>query len=263
MDRLARALTALVLWLAAAGPAQATAIIERLPPTEPLLKNPYFDVLIVSISEIELGRATHRDPPRGRVTVEEVLRGRVAPGAHAALWEAPMRGDDYVREPDGTIRMKPEWYERPLPPPAAGERLIVFGNVVPSHPYRVLGWAVYRASAENIDVARRHMAPAERAGWLQLPLFLVVVAAPVAGIVVAVRGYRRRWLYALGLVAGAAYAVYESGISSYTNIRVDLIIIFPALAAMVLVVGVTLIVDLIRGRAGRGPTRTAARTRSS
>jgi hypothetical protein len=134
---------------------------------------------------------------------------------------------------------------------------------VQSHPYRVLGWAVYRASAENIDVARRHMAPAERARWLQLPLFLVVVAAPVAAIVVAVRGHGRRWIYALALVAGAAYAVYESGISSYTNIRVDLVIIFPALTAMVLVVSVTSIVDLIRGRAGRGPRRTAARTRSS
>src|SRR5688572_4046833 len=92
VDRLARALSALVLWLAAAGPAEAAAIIERLTPTEPLLKNPYFDVLIVSIREIGPAHATHRDPPRGHITVEGVLRGRVAPGAHAALWEAPMRG---------------------------------------------------------------------------------------------------------------------------------------------------------------------------
>src|SRR5688500_11405858 len=201
--------------MTATGPAAAAPVIERLPSTEPLLKNPYFDVLVVSIAEIGPAHATHREPPRGRITVEEVLRGRVAAGDHVAQWEAPMRGDDYVREADGSIRMKPEWFERPLPPPAAGERVIVFGNVVRSHPYRVLAWAVYRASAENIDVARRHMAPAERAGWLQLPLFLVVVAAPVAGIVVAVRGHRRRWIYALALAAGAAYAVYESGISSY------------------------------------------------
>jgi hypothetical protein len=112
----------------------------------------------VSIGEIGPAHATHRDPPRGRITVEEVLRGRIP---------------------------------RPLPPPAAGERVIVFGNVVPSHPYRVLGWVVYRATAGNLDVARRHMAPAERAGWLQLPLFLVIVGAPVAGIVLAVRGRLR------------------------------------------------------------------------
>lgn len=263
MDRLAQPLSALALLVAAAAPAQAAPVIERLPSTEPLLKNPYFDVLVVSIAEIGPAHATHREPPRGRITVEEVLRGRVAAGDHVARWEAPMRGDDYVRAADGTIRMKAEWYEQPLPAPAAGERVIVFGNVVPSHPYRVLGWAVYRASAENIDVARRHMAPAERAGWLQLPLFLFVVAAPVGAFVVAVRGHRRRWIYTLAATAAAAYALYESGISSYTNIRVDLLAVFPALAALALVAVVTPIVDLIRARGGRGPRARAARTRSS
>ena len=127
----------------------------------------------------------------------------------------------------------------------------------------MLGWAVYRATADNLDVARLHMAPAERAGWLQLPLFLVIVTAPVAGIVLAVRGRRRRGLYGLALAAAGAYAVYESGISSYTNIRVDLLVVFPALVVMALVVIVTPIVDLIRARRGRGPRRTAAQTRSS
>ena len=264
MGCVARTLTALAVVLtAASGLAQEAPVIERLPPTEPLLQNPYFDILIVSIGEAGPAHATHRDPPRGRIVVEQVLRGRVTPGAHEARWEAPMRGDDYVREPDGRIRMKPGWYERPLPPPAPGERVIVFGNVVPSHPYRVLGWAVYRASADNVDIARRHMAPAERAGWLQLPLFLFVVAAPVAALVVAVRGRRRRWIYALALAAGGAYALYESGISSYTNIRVDLLAVVPALAAMALIAIVTPIVDLIRARGARGPRRTAARTRPS
>lgn len=252
-----------MLLLAAGRPAEAAAILERLPPTEPLLKNPYFDILVVEITEIAPGHATHRDPPRGRIAVEDVLRGRVARGPHAAQWEAPMRGDDYVREPSGGIRMKPEWYERPLPPPVAGERVIVFGNAVPSQPYRVLGWAVYRASTGNLDVARRHMAPAERAGWLQLPLFLVIVAAPVAGVVLAVRRARRRWMYGLALAAAGAYAVYESGISSYTNIRVDLLAIFPALGLMALVIIVTSIADVIRGRGARGRRRTEAQTRSS
>ncbi len=260
MGRLAPPLSALALLLAAAAPAPA-AIIERLPPTEPLLQNPYFDVLVVSIDEIGPAHATHRDPPRGRITVEEVLRGRVARGPHPAAWEAPIRGDDYVRDPGGDIRMKPQWHDRPLPPPARGERVIVFGNAVPSQPYRVLGWAVYRASADNLEVARRHMAPAERAGWLQLPLFLAIAAAPVAGIVLVVRG-RRRWVYVLAPAAAGAYALYESGISRYTNIRVDLIIIVPALAAMAIAVVVAAVVDLIRARAARGRRRTAARTRS-
>jgi hypothetical protein len=263
VDRLARTLSGLILLLTAVRPAEAAAILERLPPTEPLLKNPYFDILIVAITETAPGHATHRDPPRARMTVEEVLRGRVALGPRAAQWEAPMRGDDYVREPNGGIRMKPEWYERPLPPPGEGERVIVFGNAVPSHPYRVLGWAVYRASADNLAVARRHMAPAERAGWLQLPLFLVIVAAPVASIVLAVRRRRRRWIYALALMAAGAYAVYESGISTYTNIRVDLLLIFPALGLMALVVIVTSIGHVIRARGAQGRRRTEAQTRSS
>ena len=92
MDRLARALSALVLLLAAAGPAAAGAIIERLPPTEPLLKNPYFDILIVSIGEIGPAHATHRDPPTGRITVEEVLaRPRRARRARGAVGSAHAR----------------------------------------------------------------------------------------------------------------------------------------------------------------------------
>ncbi|HUF92771.1 MAG TPA: hypothetical protein VMR23_10370 [Candidatus Limnocylindria bacterium] len=79
MGRLAPSLSALALLLAAAAPAPA-AIIERLPPTEPLLQNPYFDVLVVSIDEIGPAHATPRDPPRGRTAVVDLIRARAARG---------------------------------------------------------------------------------------------------------------------------------------------------------------------------------------
>jgi hypothetical protein len=243
-----------VLALALTGPAGAQ-VLDALVASEPLLGNPHFDVLVVTVVEMRDEGATNAAPPRGRVRVEQTLRGRPRRGEAAAVWQPPVRHADLEPAPSGRpapSRPTAEWQRRPLAAPGAGERVLVFALPADDGVLRVQSWAVYRATPENVATARRHMAPAERSWWLQGPIAVVLLALPVAGIVGLVR--RRRWTYALPLAAGALYAYYESGISIYSNIRVDLLLLWPALGATVLVALLALALDL----AGRVSRRAAS-----
>jgi hypothetical protein len=66
----------------------------------------------------------------------------------------------------------------------------------------------------------------DRGGSVQLPLFVSVLLAPALAYLVR---RRVRWLPSLVLVLQlVAYVAYETGISINTNIRVDLLLIYPA-----------------------------------
>ena len=66
----------------------------------------------------------------------------------------------------------------------------------------------------------------DRANAVQVPLILVVLGAPL--VTYFLRGRRGR-LAALLAVQFAAYVAYETGISIQTNIRFDLLLIYPAI----------------------------------
>jgi len=69
----------------------------------------------------------------------------------------------------------------------------------------------------------------DRANTIQVPLLLLVIAAPVLSHVLR---QRARMLRVLTLVAQLGiYLIYETGVSSNTNMRVDLL---PILAAIFL-----------------------------
>jgi membrane-associated HD superfamily phosphohydrolase len=77
--------------------------------------------------------------------------------------------------------------------------------------------SAFQASARKDD---RHFA-------IQVPLFLLVLAAPVLSL--AIRN-RRPWLPTVLLVTQIAlYVLYETGVSSEVNIRVDLLFAYPAI----------------------------------
>jgi len=80
----------------------------------------------------------------------------------------------------------------------------------------------------------------DRTGWVKAPVALMILAAPVVCVAPFAlslprsvpEGRRRRLRLAIVLLPLAAlglYAFYESGISVYTNIRVDLHLLYPAL----------------------------------
>ena len=243
--RLLSAGRALALLLAPAL-AFAAVVEERLPADHPLLHNPHFDIWVVTVVDVRAEGATNANPPTARVVVEDVLRGAGPRGPAAAVWRGGQSAADFEPAVAGQASgVKPEWKTRPLPGPTPRDRLIVFGRRTQDGGLGVESWAVFRDTPDNRETARRAMAPAERSGWVQGPAALALLAAPVVALLLLRRGRRRRWNYVLAPAAGALYVFYESGISLYTNIRVDLLLIYPALATTALAVLVTLILDVV------------------
>jgi hypothetical protein len=92
---------------------------------------------------------------------------------------------------------------------------------------------------------------------VQAPVALMILAAPVVCVALFAlslprsvpEGRRRRLRLAVGLLPLAAlglYAFYESGVSVYTNIRVDLLLIYPALFVTLLSWPALIIAALLR-----------------
>ena len=81
-------------------------------------------------------------------------------------------------------------------------------------------------------------------------LFLALVALPIAGLVVVFT--KLKWLGALLSVSELPlYMYYESGISTYTNIRIDLLLIWPALG----LAGLNVLIFVVRYPTTRGEQR--------
>jgi hypothetical protein len=80
-----------------------------------------------------------------------------------------------------------------------------------------------------------------RTAWVELPLAILIILSPVACLILFVLSlgrtrppsFRQRCavaVFLLPLVSLALYAFYESGIPPEVNIRIDLLLIYPALA---------------------------------
>jgi len=112
---------------------------------------------------------------------------------------------------------------------------------------------VYRFTPENRERVLSNMAPEERSGAIQLPLFYVILVIPCICLVLlmlsCLKRFRSRrktiWLLAvfLSVVDFAVYAYYDSGISIWTNIRIDLLLVYPALIlnSAILITGIILL----------------------
>lgn len=96
-------------------------------------------------------------------------------------------------------------------------------------------------SAVDFLVGTFGLALQGRTAWVELPVAVLIILSPVACLILFVISLRRTGspslrqrcavaTFALPPVALALYAFYESGIPSEMNIRIDLLLIYPALA---------------------------------
>lgn len=96
-------------------------------------------------------------------------------------------------------------------------------------------------SAVDFLVGTFGLALQGRTAWVELPVAVLIILSPVACLILFVISLRRTGspssrqgcavaTFALPPVALALYAFYESGIPPETNIRVDLLLIYPAIA---------------------------------
>lgn len=164
-------------------------------------------------------RASAKDAPVVVIDVSQELGGQhVAPGRmplgkQSATWTILAASSrDELQE-----------FETPM----NGTRILAFATHS-SGRLMVLADHVYMDTDANRAVAAAGRA-VRGAPWFQLPLFLAAIAIAFAAAFLA--WFRVRYgVIALG-VSVASWLAYETTISRQTNIRVDLVILFPFLIA--------------------------------
>lgn len=213
---------------------------ELVPEQARLLKNPAFDILVVTVLAVEDQGATNAAPPKVRLRIDEVIRGEVRDATLMVRWQAPVAHED-VAEGGGVAEA---WKARPLKGPEIGAKLIVFA-IDHSEVAGVQAAYVYRFSPHNRQMVREH-AVMERSARIQIALFFVLLALAVLSVWLFVRSSSERLskraqqglrgaVPALALLTLGVYLFYESGISAYSNIRVDLLLVWPAVGAALIV----------------------------
>jgi hypothetical protein len=105
----------------------------------------------------------------------------------------------------------------------------------------LLAYDFFVATFWPVEVPSAWLALQGRTAWVELPIAVLIILSPVACLILFVislrrtgsASFRRRCAVAtfvLPLVVLALYAFYESGIPPKMNIRIDLLLIYPAIA---------------------------------
>jgi hypothetical protein len=217
---------------ALAAPSQ---IIEQVRDSDTLIRQPWVHILVVTVTSMEPGPNSNAQPPRGRVVVDQVLKGHSFGREISIIWE-PI---------PSKFPATSEWKTRQIPAPSVGEKLIVAGqhsDFLRPDPTGALKWEMprfevrqtYRFSQNNVETILANKGPTDRHPIPQLISFFGAITLCGLSLLRAFtpsrtgKRMRRAWLlYAFAL---GGYAFYESGTLS-ANIRVDLLLVFPILVA--------------------------------
>lgn len=158
-----------------------------------------------------------------------------------------MTDNDFINAEWGSGNIKKEWYTRPLKGPKVGEQLIVFTASPYYSPAYIAG--IYRFSEELRASILRDMAPPEEVRLLAILMIVLILCICVVTHKVLLRApSSRRQKRVVGVFVSllllfnfSLYVYYESGISGYTDIRMDVLLIWP-----VLIVNLALLISVMR-----------------
>jgi len=189
----------------------AEPIKENVPPKSILLDNPSWTILIVTVDTTSKQNA---DLSKGGFFVNEVLRGKLKKDYVQLIWRLP--------------NIKHRGLQ-------AGDKLIAF--VLPNRDMRTKDidaevTEVYKFSNANRETVLENMALPERKAAIQLPLLLIILFIP---IFLKLQKRPHNFSIVLILLQFVAYFIYESGISIHSNIRIDLLLVYPALISSLVI----------------------------
>jgi hypothetical protein len=201
--------------------ASAEPIEENVPPKSFLLDNPSWAIVVVTV---DAPSKQNPDFTKKGFFVNEVLRGKLK--------------KDYVHLRWQLGGSKPRSLQ-------AGDKLILF--VLPNRDKSIKDidaeiTEVYKFSNANRETILNNMAPPERNSSIQLPLFLMILSIPIILKIIKRHGILSIVLICLQFIS---YSIYESGISRHSNIRIDLLLVYPALLSSIVI--------LLSGRAKQQP----------
>lgn len=183
----------------------------------------YYDILVVSVLDIN-------DSMGGKLEILEVIRSNEKDLGNEVI------DFKFGRQQVGEY-------------PEVGEKLIVFALVKYDDYYRngtriIFGKSLsvdgrfLKYSEEFKEPILSNMAPPERTGHVQDLAFDFILISPIIGIILYIlslfstfktKQFLRTVIFFIPLLTLSIYLYYESGISVYTNIRIDLLFIYLAL----------------------------------
>lgn len=186
--------------------------------------DPYYNILVVSVLDMN-------DSMSGKLEILEVIRSNADDNIGHEIINFKLGRQPVVKYPE------------------IGEILIVFSLVKYDDYYSngtriILGKSLIvdgrflNYSEEVKKLILSNMAPPERTGFAQDIALVFIVISPIIGIILYTlslflafksKQYLRTIIFFIPLFALTVYLYYESGISVYTNIRIDLLLIYPAL----------------------------------
>ena len=204
-------------------------VFPRIYPDTYSLDNPLMYIFVATVEQKIPNHDKNTGPEdfTGVLNVTEIIRGHnIDFGRITARWNLK---DNQVR----VARHQPPQNPRPL---KMGDKIIVF-SWLDDNKVAVVNY-LYEYTDENRRRVLTHMAQPEWAPNIKLLLFLLILIFPILGLIILVLFYtlktdsrRMRSLYLFSIVAPiltlVTYFIYEMGISTYSNIRIDLLIIWP------------------------------------
>jgi len=204
-------------------------VLPEIYPDTYSLDNPLMYIFVATVDQIipNPDKKSGPEDSAGSLNVTEVIRGHnIEVGKISARW-------NLKDNPITVARNQPPQNPRPL---RVEDKVIVF-SWLDDNGVAIVNY-FYEYTAENKKRVLAHMAPAEWAPNIKLLLFLLILIFPILGLITLVLFYtlkrdsrRMRPLYLFSIVAPIltliAYFIYEMGISTYSNIRIDLLIIWP------------------------------------
>jgi hypothetical protein len=190
---------------------------EILQPNVAMFENPNFNLMVLEVLEAHGGET---QPLEATVRITEVLRGRPWVGQTAtASW-------DWV-----------DWWEgKKYRRPAPGTRFLaaVRSSRSRNGTNKVIVVRAFDASSENLQTARRYMAPPDPSPW---PIMITpVIGLALLALAKLLLSTWVRTVLVVGALATALatlvlYYDYERNMSVYTTIRIDIFLIMPAVGA--------------------------------
>lgn len=210
-------------------------------PTDLAAGNPHFVIVHAEVLGVSARMTSHDDPARARIRVHDVLRGRQQETPHEmdAILTPPVTAAMMIDPQAGNYSLTAREARRQYIMPAPGDHVMLAycclgrasalkGNAVRTQA------AIVRWTPANEAIIRGAMAKPEASERRQVVLFSAIAVATVAAFGLLRRRQARAAAVALFVVALIAYGLYESGISSHTNIRVDLFLLGPLVVADIL-----------------------------
>jgi hypothetical protein len=196
--------------------------------------NPRYVSVHAEILSLSAPETSFAQLATAKLRIHAVLRGRnKTTRAADASFSPPLLHESMVDPMKGNYELKPEAKQRKYSLPPVGSHVLLAyccvdqeSGMVGTQNYLVL-W-----SPENEAKVLKTATPVEASTVKETALFWLMCGLPILGFILTGLGFGRLWrmTYSAPACFAAAFladGVYESGISNYTDIRVDLLIIIP------------------------------------